>query len=182
MLRRFNLYADYHQFYVEDEQSAAETAAAPDFWNARALADGLASARDMMAIGTARYGNVHVEIEVCDNEPPNDSDDWNHIVEAAIEIPSGVIIVRGCTEGHDTAQRFPVAPGTYQARVCYSGLDVEEPDAEDGDDHYRLVLWHGAWREPQVTKRFEGGVNAASAATNAETGSEGFGNERGDKS
>ncbi len=182
MKRAFTLYADYHQFYVEDEQSAPETAASPDFWNARALADGLASACDMMAVGTARYGNVQVEIEVRDDEPPDDSADWDQVVEAAIEIPSGNLIVRGCTEERDTAQRFSVAPGTYQARVCYSGLDVEDPDAEEGDDHYRVVLWPGAWREPRVTKRFEGGVNAASAAeANAEAGSEQFGNQRGDQ-
>lgn len=178
MKRAFTLYADYHQFYVEDEQSAPETAASPDFWNARALEDGLASARDTMAIGTARYGNVAVEIEVRDDEPQSDSADWDHVIEAAIEIPSGAIAVRGCTEERDTAQHLSVAPGTYQARVCYSGLDVEDPDAEDGDDRYRVVLWPGAWREPQVMKRFEGGVGAAGAQADTESD----GNGRGDES
>ncbi|HEX8833211.1 MAG TPA: hypothetical protein VF719_03365 [Abditibacteriaceae bacterium] len=152
----FKLYADYHQFYVEDASSNPITAASPDFWNERSHRDGFAFARDMVSVGTARYGNVVVTVTIRDDEPDDETESWDHVVDAGIEVPSGTLVVRGCTESGEDAEKIFVAPGHYRLRVFYGNLEVDDRDAEEGDDHYKVVLWPGAWQEPQVLKRFEG--------------------------
>jgi hypothetical protein len=71
--RQFTVYADYHQFYVEDAESDLIASAAPDFWSAEAFEVGLAVAEEFFAVGTARYGDVKVEVEVADSAPDDSS-------------------------------------------------------------------------------------------------------------
>jgi hypothetical protein len=157
MAHNFTVYADYHQFYVEDAQTDAAQSAAPEFWRQEAFERGLAVARDMIAVGTARYGNVQVEVEIPDAEPDANLDAWDQVNECSIKLHSGTLLVRGCTQEVESAQRFEVTPGTYRVRVFYGNLDTDDPDAEDGDDHYRVVLWPGEAIAPRVLKNYNVG-------------------------
>jgi hypothetical protein len=152
---RFTLYADYHQFYVEDVQTDPAQSAAPEFWSQEAFERGLAVARDMIAVGTARYGVVQVELEIADAEPDADLEDWDQINECGIELHSGTLLVRGCTQDAESAQRFDVTPGSYRVRVFYGNLDTGDTDAEEGDDRYHVVLWPGEVVAPRVLKSYE---------------------------
>ena len=94
MQQRFTLYADYHQFYVEDAQTNPVQSAEAGFWSQEAFERGLAVAPDMIAIGTARYGDVDVTIEVLQVEP-QEVEDADQINECSLEISSGEVVVRG---------------------------------------------------------------------------------------
>lgn len=154
MVFHFQLAADHYQWYLEDANAAAETAAAPDFWDAVAMQDAMANARDMVSLGTPRWGNVVVSIAVRENAPGDDLSAWDHVVDAAIETASGELVVAGCTEPREGAERIKLAPGTYRLRAYYGNLDVEDPDAIEGDDFYNVALWPGEWRERTVIKRY----------------------------
>jgi NADH:ubiquinone oxidoreductase subunit E len=41
----------------------------------------------------------------------------------------------------ESAPTLKLEPGLYSARVFYANLAVDDPDAQDGDDCYRVVLW-----------------------------------------
>jgi hypothetical protein len=165
-LQKFTVYADYHQFYVEDAEGDVAQSAAPEFWSQEAFNRGLAVARDMIAVGTARYGVVQVEFGIVGSEPGAELDAWDQVNECSIELHSGTVLVRGCTQDADSAERFQVSPGTYQVRVFYENLDTDDTDAEDGDDRYRVVLWPGEVIAPRVLKMYEGGADNANEVGN----------------
>lgn len=149
---KVTIQADFNQFYVQDANADAMIAVSPDFWNARALSDGLACARNAIAIGTASFGDVSVEVEVLSDESQDDFGEWDQVADCALEIASGMLLIRSATQESEAAARLEIEAGTYRVRVFYDNLEVD--DAEDGDDHYKIVLWLGEWREPQVLKRW----------------------------
>ncbi len=163
---KFTVYADYHQFYVEDAQTDIAQSAAPEFWSQEAFERGLAVTRDMIAVGTARYGLVQVELEIADSEPDAELEAWDQVNECSIELHSGTLLVRGCTQEVESAQRFEVTPGVYRARIFYGNLDTDDTDAEHGDDVYRVVLWPGDAIAPRVLKMYEGAAADASEVGN----------------
>lgn len=148
---RFTVQADFNQFFVQDANADVMIAASPHFWNARALSDGLACARDTIAVGTASFGDVAVETEVLPDEPREAFDEWDQVADCALEIASGTLLIRSATQESETAARLELEAGTYRVRVFYGGLEADDSDAED---RYKIVLWLGEWMEPQVLKRF----------------------------
>jgi hypothetical protein len=90
-----------------------------------------------------------VALEIHEQEPDDDFGRWDHIVEAALSVTSGRIIVAGCTDYFPNAQRINVSPGTYRVRVSYGALDSLSQDGLGGHDHYRVQLW----RAPSIAVR-----------------------------
>ena len=150
----FQLVADHNQWYLEDVNASPATAASPEFWTPAAMSAALASARDMAAFGTVRTGTVIVSVSVQGAAPEDDVRTWDQVVDAAIETSSGQLVVAGCTEPRESAERINLAPGVYNLRAYYGNLDIDDPDADDGDDFYNVVLWPGSWRERVVVKRY----------------------------
>ena len=149
-VRRSVVYADHRQFYIQDidGQRAAEADDDydwPEAWSEEAVlvhrigSDGPSS----IAIGTARSDYVETILQVhSDGEPPLVEAD--HIVEADLAVPSGVIHVFGCMEtpSHDHLVEIP--PGRYRIRVSHvpSAPPVPVNDAENGPYFcYQLDLW-----------------------------------------
>lgn len=144
------LFADYHQFYLQDEKAKGDLSEA---WTEKATADHLAIAPGTIGVGTLRNVTVPVLIEVLASEPEEDLDRWDQVCECSIEIPSGRLVVAGCTDYFPDATRISVAPGVYRARIYYAGLGTMR-SALDADDHYRVVLWKAPPIQPRVLKRF----------------------------
>ena len=67
--------------------------------------------------------------------------EWDQINECTLDVPSGRIVVAGCTDYFPDAQRVDVLPGFYRARVYYGKPNTLSADGLDGDDHYKVVLW-----------------------------------------
>jgi hypothetical protein len=145
----FQLFPDYYQFYLQDEQITDGLA---DSWTDQACEDLFAIALGTIGISTARNtGDVPVTVEIHTSEPTADLAEWNHVVAASIDLPSGKIVIAGCTDYFPTAARISVTPGVYELRVFYAGLDSVSADVTD---RYKVALWPGPSIEPQVIKRY----------------------------
>lgn len=144
------LFADYFQFYLQDELAQESLA---DSWTDDATNRLLAVASGSIGVGTVRNMDVPVTIEVLDVEPALDSEKWDHITQCSIDIPSGKLVIAGCTDYFPDAKRIHVSPGTYVARIPYGALNTLSEDRLDGSDHYRVQLWPGHSALPRVLKQ-----------------------------
>lgn len=144
------LFADYFQFYLQDE-SAQEGLA--DSWTDEATNRLLAVASGSIGVGTVRNMDVPVTIEVLEVEPALDAEKWDHITQCSIDVPTGKLVIAGCTDYFPEATRIDVSPGTYAARISYGALDTLSEDRLDGADHYRVQLWPGSSALPMVVKQ-----------------------------
>jgi hypothetical protein len=134
----FTLFADYFQFYIQDEGAELDLS---ESWTPEAVQRLLAVAPGTIGIGTVRNMNVPVQVEVADCAPENDLAGWDQVNECTIETSSGRLVIAGCTDYFPDASRIELPPGTYRARVYYGDLQKLSADGLDGDDHYRIVLW-----------------------------------------
>ncbi len=147
---RFDLFADYHQFYLQDELVQGNLG---DSWTQEATERLLAITDGTIGVGTVRNMTVPVEVEVVQAEPQDSFDAWDQVNECSIDVQSGRIVVAGCTNYFPDATRIEVVPGMYRARIYYGGLDTLSEDGLDGEDHYRIVLWPGDPTPPVVLKK-----------------------------
>src|SRR5688572_23746756 len=106
----FQLFADYFQFYVEDEHPEDTT---EHIWNEHAVEMGLAIGRGIIAVGTERNFTVPFSLEIHDSEPVDNFSMWDRVNECSINIPSGTIVISGCTDYRPDAARVQVAPQCY---------------------------------------------------------------------
>ena len=146
----YTLFADYHQFYLQDEAANGDLS---DSWTEQAVNDLLAVAHGTIGVGTVRNMYVPVEVEIRDSEPVGDLDEWDHVTECGIEIPSGKIVVAGCSDYFPDAARIPVKAGDYRARIYYGNLESLSENGLEGDDHYKVVLWPSEDMSVRVVKR-----------------------------
>lgn len=149
-LNHFTLFADYYQFYLQDESVDGNLA---DAWNEEAVTRLLALAPGTVGVGTVRNMDVPVSIELLDSAPPLELEQWDHVVECTILVQGSRIVVAGCTDYFPDAARIHVAPGTYRVRVGYEGLASISKDGLSGNDNYRLQLWPEVAIEPTVLKQ-----------------------------
>jgi hypothetical protein len=150
MLHHFDLFADYHQFYLQDELVHGDLS---DSWTQEATDRLLALAPGTIGVGTVRNMTVSVDVEVHDAEPKETFDDWDQVNECSLNVDSGRIVIAGCTDYFPKAARIVVPPGMYRARVFYGRLDSLSEDGLSGEDHYRVVLWPGSPTAPIVLKQ-----------------------------
>ncbi len=146
-----NLFADYHQFYLQDEQAETDT---PDDWGKQLTTQMIAVDPGIVGIGTARNLTVPVRVDLLDTRPDDDFDGWDHVAEASLDASSGQIVIAGCVDYFPEAKRLPVSPGSYRVRVYYGGLNTLREDGLDGEDHYHVVLWPEKHQSPQVLKKW----------------------------
>ena len=147
----FDLFADYFQFYLQDQSADGDLG---NSWTPDAVERLLAITQGAVGVGTVRNSIVPVDIEVADNEPEIDnSQDWHQINECSIDVPTGCIVVAGCTDYFPDAARIEVTPGTYRVRVYYGNLDSISEDGLDGLDRYKVVLWAAPAATPAIIKQ-----------------------------
>lgn len=149
----YNLFADYFQFYLQDETAEGDSSEA---WTDEAFNDFVAVVPGMILIRTVRNMDVPVRLEILESEPSVDVDAWDHITECDIEVKSERLVIAGCTDYFAEAARIEVEPGHYRARIYYGDLDALSEDGLDGDDHYRIALWKSEPKGVRVVKRWEG--------------------------
>jgi hypothetical protein len=143
------LFADYYQFYIQDETADGNLSEA---WTDEAVDRLLALAPGTVGVGTVRNVGVPVTIEVLDREPSVDAEKFDHVVECSIAVESGCIVAAGCTDYFSEAARIKVRPGSYRVRVYFEGLDSLSADGLRGNDRYHLQLWPAPTRPIAVLK------------------------------
>ncbi len=147
----FNLFADYYQLYLQDEQDTSEQ---PDDWGDQLVTRMIAVAPGIIGIGTARNKTVPVSIDLFNVRPDDDLSAWDHVAEASLEVPSGQIVVAGCSDYFPDATRISVTPGEYRVRIYYGGLGSISEDGLDGKDHYRVVIWPEENKPLEILKKW----------------------------
>lgn len=146
----FELFADYFQFYLQDEPVEGNLG---NSWTPEATDRLLAITNGTIGVGTVRNMMVPVDVEVLDAKPSDSFDDWDQVNECSIDVKSGRIVIAGCTDYFPDAARIVVTPGIYGARIYYGKLDALSEDGLEGEDHYRVVLWPGDPIPPAVLKQ-----------------------------
>jgi|SRR5581483_8728327 len=151
-LYRFTIVADYFQFVLMDETSADDFST---IWTEPALERMLAAGESAICAGTLRNVDVPVEIRLTVERPSIDLDQYDHAVEASIQLPSGKLIVMGCTGYLPDAPRIDLLPGCYRALFLVSGIESIKTEWEQADDLYAVYLWPEAAGVPQLIKHWK---------------------------
>lgn len=147
----FELFADYFQFYLQDEQVSGDLS---DSWSPDAVKNLLALAPGTIGVGTVRNMTVPVTVETRDTKPDDDDfDTWHQINECSIDVSSGRLVIAGCTDHFPDAARISLEPGCYRARIYYGGLDSIRENSLEGNDYYKVVLWPAEKTEPVILKQ-----------------------------
>ncbi|OLU20635.1 hypothetical protein BVH01_01455 [Pseudomonas sp. PA1(2017)] len=147
---QLTLFADYHQFYLQDETASGDLSQA---WSSEAVERMLAVADGVVGFGTLRNMQVGVTLEMLEEPPASDTAGFDHVVEGSLDARSGTLVVAGCTDYFPDAARFALAPGIYRVRLSISGADTLSEDGLDGEDHYLVQLWQAPLAEPAVLKQ-----------------------------
>jgi hypothetical protein len=131
------IFADYHQFYLEDENSPHETG---NIWNQRTVERMVATEEGLIAVGTARNVEVPVTVEIYDIEPVLETAKFSRVNECSLKVWSNKMTIVGCTDYLPDAARIEIEPSIYRVRILYGNLESVENEI-DGDDFYVLQLW-----------------------------------------
>ncbi len=148
----YKIFADYHQFYLMDDEVQPLI---PEDVTDEDCRRRIKVAPHIMVVYPVRNTEVPVTIEVHDAEPSTDLAAWDHVAECSLEVPSGRIVIAGCTDYLPDCARLQVAPGIYRARVQYGALGALSEDGLDGDDHYRISLWPAPAAELKIIKQYD---------------------------
>ncbi len=151
----YELFADYHQFYIQDDDEAKGDLG--DSWSQEAVDRLLATASGTVGVGTVRNMDVPVSIEVHKSNPNINMNDWEHVVLCSLQCDTGSLVVAGCTDYFPDAARISVAPCVFDVLVCFKGLNTLSEDGLDGDDQYYVFLYPGEPREVTVLKSGKNG-------------------------
>ncbi|MFJ2738546.1 hypothetical protein ACIO3O_02655 [Streptomyces sp. NPDC087440] len=159
MAAELELFADYHQIHVQDEESEDDLGEA---WTDQTVSDGIAVADGLLGIGTAVNVTVAVRVDVLTAEPTaGDLADFDHVVEAGLEAPSGQVVVMGCSDFFDDAARFDVPEGWIRVRASRRNLaaavaaDIDSGTSPETMEQVRLQIWPAPQAAARVLKRWE---------------------------
>lgn len=142
---RLTLFADYHQFYLQDDD--VRFGDLSDAWTQDATEQLLAVADHVVGIGTVRDAEVSVQVTVAADLPDLDSSQWDRINRTRLMCDTGRIVIAGCTDYFPDARRIEVKPGPYEVMVGYKNIRTSSEAGLDGNDSYHIFLApskHGA--------------------------------------
>lgn len=149
-MHTFNLFADYFQFYLQDEAIDSDLS---DSWTDEAVTRLLAVAPGAVGVGTVRNMEVPVTLEMFASEPPLNVMAYDHIVEGSLSVAGKNLVIAGCTDYFPEAARIQIEPGDYRVRACFSDLESLSEDGLDGEDRYHLQLWPAPLADVMVVKQ-----------------------------
>lgn len=153
------VFADNFQFQVQDKKEDCDF---PESWNDQLLTQLFVIGDRILGVGTVRDLDVEVTIEVY-SEPMDekmlitdpDCADYDHVAQCNIDIPSGELLVSGCTESFDQSNTIKLPAGQYGVRLYWSNLDSTDEIGFEGDDHYRIELWPDTYLEERIIKMWK---------------------------
>ena len=155
LCRAFDIFADYFQFVLMDESSDDDFST---IWTDKALDRMLAVGDTSVCSGTLRNVTVAVEIRVSQSEPAIDLAAYDYAASASLHVPSGRLVVMGCTDYLPDASCIEVPAGTYELLYLATGLDTITSESDPAQDRYIVYLWPGRLREPVLLKHWRSGA------------------------
>jgi len=163
LVRAIEVEADYGQIYIYDPQTqlADETATEDDNPLQRAMDDAYESRRFVGynsglidLITPSQYNSrAPMRVEVSDEPPPLDLDEWDHVVDVPLPVPSGTLHFEASGGGAIVETGIP--SGVYRARLSGRGYLAGEGQIE-GHESYRLQLWPAEGANPRLMKYWHG--------------------------
>jgi len=126
-----------------------------DIWTEKALNLKLGILPNTLAIGTFRNVDVPLHLEILDEEPNVNLEEWDHVSLGYFSIKSGQCAVFGCTDYLPDAQKIEMCPGTYSAFSMAKELDSITEEWEEADDLYKVILWPSSANEYKAVKGYE---------------------------
>jgi hypothetical protein len=149
--RSFEIFADYFQFVLMDDSPESDYAVT---WSESALRAMIASGIKSVSLATLRNVTVPVTVGVGQSEPQIDLAQYDHAAAASLQVPSGRLVVMGCTGHFLEAPRIELPAGTYQLLYLAAGLESITYESDPANDSYIVHLWPGPSREPAVLKQW----------------------------
>jgi hypothetical protein len=162
-VRELEVESDYGQLYIYDSQALVDDSDWTEDDNplSRALEDGY---RDRRFVGydgglvdvqlPSQYNwKLPMRIEVSDDEPPLELDGWDHVVEVALPVPSGILTFEA--SGGAIPRLTEIPKGIYRARISGRGF-VSGAGEIEGHERYRLQLWPAPESKPKLIKYWNG--------------------------
>ena len=140
----FTVFADYNQFFVLDDELEPQY---PESISQSAIDDRCQVQPSILAVYTAFPREVAVGIRVCDNIPDIAGGCWAHVIRGAFAIPSGQLVLAGCSDYLPDCTRIQVPRGMLEFLLCGRGFDAQ------AQEKYLLALWPGQFRLVEVVKR-----------------------------
>jgi hypothetical protein len=151
LTHHLEFYSSHHQFYIGDKSSDFATDSS-NFRTQSAFDDRLAMEAGVLGIGTESYGSVKAELSILDAENiTTDFEAYDHIVEAGIDVNSGILQVLNCPDS-SVELELAIKPGRYRVRIYSTNLASVIDD--DSEDYYRVELWPSDTMERKVLKRY----------------------------
>lgn len=149
---RLDFFTKHNQFYLCDSAYKSNTGS-NTFWTPEAYHDRLGVDYDILGIGIESYGHVKADLEILDSaDPQTDFSQYDHVVEAGITIQSGLLQVLNFPD-YKSYLKLIIKPGKYRVRVYSSGLSNVDPEADEGQDHYKITMWPDSRMERKVLKQ-----------------------------
>lgn len=124
---------------------------APEDYSEEDVRRRIKTGQHVFVVNPERNMTVDVEVEIHDAEPTYNGDDWDHIAEASIHLPTGQLAVEECAGG--IVAEFAVEPGWYRVRSFHGGFDTIDESELEGDDHYLEVLWPAPFDDLRIIKQ-----------------------------
>jgi hypothetical protein len=157
--RELSFVYDYGQLYLYDAAAAGEVdfLAALDDSTRTGLTVGVADALVDLLLPLQWNFSAPLVFEMVDGDPVLDLEDWEHVVEFGLRLPTGRLLLEG--SGGSGQLEIEVPPGTYRARWSGHGFPPagEYVPGESSLDGYRLQLWTAGEEEPvRELKRWPG--------------------------
>ena len=149
MKRSYAIFADYHQFYLRDEERAPSE---PSAFTRADTEHRIRTDPFVVIVQPERNTSVPVEVEITEGAPPSALDDWDHVAEASLDRPSGRLGIEECMGTRVGA--FVLAFGTCRVRLCCAGLASSSENGLEGDDRHALALSSARFAEVSVLKPF----------------------------
>jgi len=138
MNHELSLFADYYQFYFQDDNDAFGDLS--EAWTDEATERLMALSDHVVGVGTVRNMDVPVFVHVTDAIPQLNPSDWDRINECSIRCDTGRLVFAGCTDYFPEATRIEVEPGEYEVRIGYRNLGNISEDGLEGDDSYHVFM------------------------------------------
>ncbi len=142
-----DIFADYFQFYLWDPAQGRQ---APADYVDEDIERRIKTGPHVVVICPERNFTVPVEIEIHDAEPACNAEEWDHIVEASLHLPSGQLELHECTGG--PVADWAVEPGWYRVRSFHGGLGTV--DNLEGSDTYLIAVWPAPPAQVRVLKQW----------------------------
>lgn len=148
--KHYEIFADYHQFYLMD---AEENLTYPEDWTDENVRQRIKAEKYIVIIQPERNMTVPVDLEIFDSEPEEDFENWQHIAEASLNLPSGKLQIEECCGEIKDVLILPA--GSYRIRAFNGDLNKLSFDGLEGDDHYKIIIWQAPFENVRVLKQYE---------------------------